>query len=184
MLLTTSLDLDWTDLPAHPGYVQLLSGIVPHLGGRLGSSSAERIEVGAAWVLSLGEASNVREARVVPPQKDAPPRVELMADGNQRKVVVRDIQRPGFYAVWLRTGEGREITRMFTVNSQKAEMAAIMASPEQIESAHRQPQKRTSVQKQAISSSTNEVPGTPVWPFVLLALMILISMEALTALRV
>jgi len=185
MLMATSLDLDWTDLPAHPGYVQLINVLIPHLAGRIEYQGMENLEMGEDWVLKLGEGSTVREARVLPPDSGVTPIIEILASGTQRRVQVHEIRKPGVYTVWLRTEEGRETTRVFTANVRRARGFPTLAQPSEIAKVEHVQTKRTGsrVRPGNLVGST-DVPGTPVWPFILLALILLIAMEALTAIRV
>jgi hypothetical protein len=97
MLLTTTLDRDWTDLPIRPGYLPLMQRAARHLAGRLGEREPRRVRVGAAVELEVSR--GMQRIVVLAPGGDerAFPAKELTG---RTKVVFDKTDRPGSYRVW------------------------------------------------------------------------------------
>jgi hypothetical protein len=97
MLLTTTLDRDWTDLPIRPGYLPLVQRAARHLAGRLGEREPRRVRVGAPVELEVSR--GMQRMVVLGPGGDelAFPAVELTG---RTQVVFAQTDRPGSYRVW------------------------------------------------------------------------------------
>jgi hypothetical protein len=97
MLLTTTLDRDWTDMPIRPGYLPLVQRSARHLAGRLGDLEPERVEVGRAVKLEV--TSGMQRLVVTNPAA-----VETTFSAQQLAgvpfVPFLDTLRPGCYRVW------------------------------------------------------------------------------------
>jgi len=182
-LMTTTLDLDWTDIPAHPGYVPLLGTLVTHLAARGEGEAPAQVRPGVPWTLRLPVGTDLKDVRVAGPGPEAEPVAEIREHDGALRVSVRDNHVPGFYRVWLRTPDGREMARRFTVNVERAPLP-VPAEQGSLAALERPPAAGRGAGAEIASTEDVEAAGTPVWPFVLLALILLLSSEAYAALRV
>ena len=118
VLLATTLDRDWTDLPISPHYLPLLHELVDRVASRRQGSVLEPVTVGAVADLStlrLGEGARVRRpdgsTRAVP------------ADGRYSGTA-----RPGVYLV----ESGEEAVAAFAVVTDPAESDLARLSPDEL----------------------------------------------------
>lgn len=184
MLLATSVDLDWTDLPAHPGYLPLIGVLVEHLSGRGQVDAPRQILPSAPWSMRLPNHVDPVDAEATGPARERPPRLEVRATDDGLKVLVRGADQPGLYQVWLRDRSGRELARRFAVNVDRPERPAALAAESAVAAARRVAGGVAPRAAEALAADAAEVPGTPIWPLVLLALVLLLASETYAALRI
>jgi Aerotolerance regulator N-terminal/von Willebrand factor type A domain len=97
MLLTTTVDRDWTDLPIRPGFLPLMQRSVRHLARRLDNRGPRRIRVGQALQIEVSKGMQRLVVRT-PEEKDITyPAVEL---AEKSSVEFRGTDVPGNYRVW------------------------------------------------------------------------------------
>lgn len=119
LLLTTSVDRDWTDLPIRPGYLPLMQQIFRHLGRAVESKREAQLLVGGVRRLKVDAASERVELFTPKGERDFG-RAELGAKGE----VDITVDAPGFYR--LRAADARGTWRNldglgFAVNLDPAE---------------------------------------------------------------
>jgi hypothetical protein len=97
MLLTTTLDRDWTDLPIRPGYLPLVQRSARHLAGRLGEREPRRVRVGDQVEIEVSRGMQ----RLVVVAPDDEKRTFSVKELTQRtKVAFERTHLPGPYRVW------------------------------------------------------------------------------------
>lgn len=108
LLLTTTIDRDWTDLPIRPGYLPLMQQIVRRLAGAARQRARGALVVGRRWSAKLPKAA--RALRVVEPGGRE---LLFQRDTLAGKPAALAIERPGFYRVQEvgATGEVRALSR-------------------------------------------------------------------------
>ena len=185
MLLTTSIDLDWTDLPAHPGYLQLVSVLIKHLSGQSAEAHNLSFKPGERWTLPLEETKRVREVQVIPPTSEVEPTGELFSSDQGSYIQVRNADAPGFYTVWVRTVEGQEYAQKYAVNVVRPDAVAPLATQDQLAAvAHESTALLAAKQTLQVDAEIAASAGTPIWPFLLFALLILLITESYAALKI
>jgi len=97
LLLTTTLDRDWTDLPIRPGYLPLVQRAARHLAGRLGEREPRRVRVGEPVEIEVSR--GMKRLVVLGPggEERAFPVKEL---AGKTRLVFDRTDRPGSYRVW------------------------------------------------------------------------------------
>lgn len=96
MLLTTTIDRDWSDLAIQPGYVPLVEGVVRHLAGRGGSEPTRGGLLGEEYPLPL--AAGDARVEITSPTG----RVHLLGADRvlgRRTLAVDLAEEPGIYRV-------------------------------------------------------------------------------------
>jgi hypothetical protein len=185
MLLTTSIDLDWTDLPAHPGYVQLIAVMMQHLSGRSDDSGGHSFKPGERWSLPIEGEREVREIQVIPPTSEVNPTGELFSTKAGSRIQIRNADAPGFYTVWIRTADNQEFARKFAVNVVRPEKMETLATIEELQRVQRDATSaNTSTAQIQVDPELAAASGTPIWPFLLFALLLLLITESYAALKV
>jgi hypothetical protein len=118
MLMTTSADRDWNDLPVKTVYLPLMQSLAQYLaGGKLGSLDAG-IAVGAARELSLPPSFVGKNLRVTKPDKSI---VEVPIAGEKQRATatIEDHDRAGIYRLTLPVGVDKDggAPELYAVNS-------------------------------------------------------------------
>ncbi|HXV50165.1 MAG TPA: BatA domain-containing protein [Candidatus Binatia bacterium] len=118
MLMTTSADRDWNDLPVKTVYLPLVQSLAQYLaGGKLGSLDAG-IAVGAARELSLPPSFVGKNLRVTKPDKTI---LEIPIAGEKQRATatIEDHDRAGIYRLTLPVGVDNDggAPELYAVNS-------------------------------------------------------------------
>lgn len=116
LLMTTSADRDWTDLPVKTAYLPLLQALTGYLaGGKRGSLDAG-IPVGSVKEISLPAAYVGKSLRVIKPNRQD---TEITLSGATERAVARfeDNDRAGIYRLALPAGAEKEgAPQIYAVN--------------------------------------------------------------------
>lgn len=102
MLLTTTIDRDWTDLPIRPGFLPLIQRATRHLAGRLDDRSLPRIQVGRPISLEVSQGMQRLIVRG-PDKQDVTYTVRELA--GKTAIEFTHTQLPGHYRVWAEIPE-------------------------------------------------------------------------------
>jgi hypothetical protein len=117
ILVTTSADRDWTDLPLKTVFLPLLHSLAQHLaGGKRGQLDAG-IAVGDAKALSLPPALVGKTLRVTKPNKQAV-EVPIAGEKNRALATIEDNELAGVYRVALPAGAEKDsgAPQLYAVN--------------------------------------------------------------------
>ncbi|MBR57802.1 MAG: hypothetical protein CMH54_07060 [Myxococcales bacterium] len=182
MLLATSIDFDWTDLPAHPGYVQLVSVLLDHLSGGGTTSGRSQIHPGDPWTVSLPRNVKIRSVDVKGPDSTA--KTEIRKTGERLQLTVREAKLPGSYQVYVNLADGSELKYLFSVNVARSDIQRIPATAKAVKKIENAVGKKHTPAKRKADPDSTTVAGTPVWHFLLFSLVLLLAMEAYTAFKV
>lgn len=108
LLLTTTIDRDWTDLPIRPGFLPLMQQIVRRLAGAARQSARGGVLVGRRLTFTLPKAA--KALRVVEPGGRE---LLLQRSALGGKPATVTVERPGFYRLQevSATGELRPLPR-------------------------------------------------------------------------
>ena len=118
MLMTTSADRDWNDLPVKTVYLPLVQSLAQYLaGGKLGSLDAG-IAVGAARELSLPPSFVGKNLRVTKPDKTIL-EVPIAGEKQRATATIEDHDRAGIYRLTLPVGVDNDggAPELYAVNS-------------------------------------------------------------------
>jgi uncharacterized membrane protein YobD (UPF0266 family) len=117
ILVTTSADRDWTDLPLKTAYLPLLQSLAQHLaGGKRGNLDAG-IAVNTAKEIALPPALVGKSLRVAKPNKQET-EVPIVAEKEHAVANIRDNDRAGIYRLALAAGIPKDSTapQIYAVN--------------------------------------------------------------------
>lgn len=172
MLWTTSLDLDWTDMPLATAYVPLVRRLVEYLARRSGSA-ADEAELGQRVVLPVGA---LRPERVAITAPDGA-RTSLDVSGDTVEFVAEQL---GVHTVEVRVGgaDVRAPELDFAVNAVATEFDPV-AVPEELVASLVARAEAESGQ----TSGPGEHRGRSVWPTLLLLGLLALYLESLLAVR-
>jgi len=168
LLLTTTLDRDWTDLPIRPGFLPFVQRSVRYLSSRLGERSAPGVFVGQK--VDLEVSPGMRRFLVVDPGGNE----KSYATGDlvgRSKIAFDATTVPGSYRVFAELPEQGGLAELsaleFAVESDPRESAlARVVVPNRIEP--------------SAKGGSLAVEGRfPIWPYLLVAAAIFIFLEAL-----
>jgi len=167
LLLTTSLDRDWTDLPIRPGYLPLVQRAVRYLADSLDAQGPRRIEIGDAVPLEVSP--GMLRLVVRPPDGQD---VEFSANdlAGRNRISFSATGRPGPYRVWVETpgfGGLREVPALDFV----AELA-----PDESD-----PTRRALPATPGTASMAGATGRLPLWSWFLLAAFVLVVVESFLA---
>jgi hypothetical protein len=118
MLMTSSADRDWNDLPVKTVYLPLVQSLAQYLaGGKLGSLDAG-IAVGAARELSLPPSFVGKNLRVTKPDKTIL-EVPIAGEKQRATATIEDHDRAGIYRLTLPVGVDKDggAPELYAVNS-------------------------------------------------------------------
>jgi hypothetical protein len=166
MLLTTSLDRDWTDLPIRPGFLPLVQRIARHLAGRLGERGPERVLVGDPVEVEVGE--GMRRLVVVDPRGEETAFAAQEIAG-RASVSYRGTETPGWYRVWA------EVPEFGGLRQLSEQEFVVVTDP-----AESDPSRRM----EPLGDRTELAPvegWLPAWPHLLVAGVVLLLFESLLA---
>ncbi|MDJ0766712.1 MAG: BatA domain-containing protein [Myxococcota bacterium] len=168
MMLATTVDREWTDLPIRPGFLPLIQRTARHLAGRLDDGTPRRILAGQAIDI---EVSRGMQRLIVRGPKDKDtifPAADLV---DRPAIRFNGTHAPGHYQVWAEIPEFgglRELHSLgFVVESDPAECnpARVVTAKDQTDIGNFAPLKGR----------------LPIWPFLLIATVLLIISETWVA---
>ena len=172
LLLTTSIDREWTDLPIRPGFLPLVEQIVLYLGRALDDQQSRTVRVGAPRRLTLPIGST---AAVVtrPDGSEVTLDAEAAADGADVTVTVTDTSRVGLHRV-----AARDLNGARTVLPR--ERFTVLIDPREVDLTRIGDAKlKSSLPTGAVvRRSLGEHSGEPLWPWLLLLAVIALVVEA------
>jgi hypothetical protein len=168
MLLTTTLDRDWTDLPIRPGFLPLVQRSARHLAGRLGEREPRRVRVGATVELEVSK--GMQRMLVLGPDNEerAFPAKELTG---QSAIAFKGTERPGPYRVWAEVPDLGGLVELtgseFVVETDPAESDLTRRLEETAED-----------EEQAFAAVEGRLPA---WPYLLLFAVLVLLAETCLA---
>jgi hypothetical protein len=175
LLLTTTLDRDWTDLPIRPGYLPFVQRSVRHLAGRLGEGAARRVLVGQG--VDLEVSAGMRRLLVVDPGG----RETAFAAGDlagKSKVRFDRTDAPGWYRVFAEMPDHGGMPEIAAL------AFAVETDPAESDLSHKVSAERVGAAAAATigAASAVAVEGRfPIWPYLLVAAAVLLLLETLVA---
>lgn len=102
LMLTTTVDRDWTDLPIRPGYLPLMREIIGYLSNTARRRSPSTLVSGSRQQLTFPEGA--QQLRVLVPGGGQ--RVLTLSKRRQSRTAEMRVERPGFYRVFYVTDHG------------------------------------------------------------------------------
>ncbi|MCP4602877.1 MAG: VWA domain-containing protein [Proteobacteria bacterium] len=164
MLLTTTVDRDWTDLPIRPGYLPLMQRAARHLAGRLDDGGPRRVRAGVPVQIEVSQGMQRLLIRG-PGAKDTTfPAGEL---SDRSSIKFKDTHHPGHYRVWAEIpgfGGLRELLTLgFIVETDPTE-----SNPNRVIAA---------VDEQDLAAYTPIEGNLPIWPYLLVATILFLLVE-------
>lgn len=162
VLFASSLDREWNDLPVLPVFVPLIAGLSAHLAGDL----AVQTEAQLGTTLSPRSVGMAR-GQIFDP--DGNPALGIAAAGSGDEVL---LERIGFYEV-----AGADSTELVAVNLDPNESDLAVVEPNAVE---RWIGLNGTAERASEAGSVELGPGppTPLWPWVLAALIAAVFMES------
>jgi hypothetical protein len=125
LLLTTTVDREWTDLPIRPGFLPLMQEAARYLAGAPGSDSISALTVGQRREIGVG--GEDRRVEVVKPggeTRSLTPEGRAPEAHGRRTVTFTETDEPGLYRVRAARTDGTVVDRAsesFVVNLDAAE---------------------------------------------------------------
>jgi len=166
MLLATTVDRDWTDLPIRPGYFPLIQRSARHLSGRLGERDQKRIYAGRAVELEVTEGMQRLLIRS-PNGKDT---IYSAADLSGRsEIKYASTFFPGHYRVWAEIpmfGGLKELDTLefvVEVDPKESDLSRTMEP----------------LNENTVADLTPLQGSLPVWPYLLIGVVFLLFLETL-----
>ncbi len=164
MFLTTTIDRDWTDFPIRPGYLPLIQRATRHLAGRLDDREPRRVLVGQPLQIEVSEGMQRLVIRG-PNDKDTTyPAREL---AGRSEITFKATDFPGHYQVWAEIPVFGGLKELFALG--------FVVATDPAESNLKQVIKALDKND---PSNFAPVKGTfPIWPYLLVVLVILLLIE-------
>lgn len=178
VILTTTVDRDWSDLAIRSSFLPLMQQLVLHLAGRLDRALRPSALVGEPWPVDLE--ATVTRVEVETPDGRSLDFDDPLHDG-KGPLQITDTGRSGVYTVrkWLE-GAGAARVGRFAVNPDPRETDPARATREDL-LARLAP---GAVEGPGIASLASTSPWrTNLWPYVLVALFALLASEAVLIVR-
>lgn len=172
ILMTTSVDLDWTDLPVRTAYLPLLHRVIEHLARR-SSGASDSAEVGTTRSLDV---STWRADSVTVERTDGARSTLLVEDGVARVPV----GLAGLHTVSvIRTGEApaRAPLLDFVANPPGAESATSGLATDSVD--RMMSEARTGL----VSAEGARAAGRSLWPVLLFGVLVVLYIETAVAAR-
>jgi len=175
--LTTSVDRDWTNLPAKPVFPVLARELLLALAGRGGTGAGGLLRVDQPFQTDIAE----RQSQVTVERPDGTLDAAPVTGG---RVVYEKTDAPGLYL--LRGSAGGDVLDHFVVNvdaesgegnltrAKKERVEELLAAPDVVWAAYPEP---------ALKKFQERVRGKDLTPPLALALLLLFALESLLALR-
>lgn len=179
VMLTTTLDRDWTELPFKTSYLPLMQQIILQLGGRLQAEESRSLVVGDPYSIRVGR--DVSAVEVVRP--DGHTRTFGADDLGVGRVRFHDTQRAGVYTVRQKRGQAGTEER-FAVHVDARESSLAGAEQSNIEVILAGGQGSVDESGGAVRKAVR-TPGRSgnVWPLILLSLFVLLGLETWLAIQ-
>ncbi len=164
MVLATTVDRDWTDLPIRPGYFPLIQRSARYLSGRLRDKAAMRIFVGGAVPIEVTEGMQ----RLLVRAPDGTDTVYSAADLSEETAVLFDrTSVPGHYRVWA------EIPTFGGLKELDTHGFVVEIDPRESDL-----RKREMPAEENSDVALAPIKGSlPVWPYLLTAALLLLFLE-------
>jgi hypothetical protein len=168
LLLTTSVDREWTDLPIRPGFLPLVEQIVLYLGRALDDGRPRTVQVGAVRELRLPPGA---DAAVVTRPDGQTVTVEV-GDGDRERVAFTGTLQLGLHGVAARIENERVPlpAERFTVTLDPREMDLRRIDDDDVAAAM--------PGGAIVRRDRADRPGEPVWPLLLLAAVVFFLAES------
>lgn len=117
LLMTTTADRDWTDLPLKTAYLPLLQSLTQYLAGDKRGRLDPGIVVGAAKAIELPPALVGKSLRVIKPNKQDS-EVPITGAKDRAVATITDNDRAGFYRLVLPAGGEKDsaVVPLYAVN--------------------------------------------------------------------
>ncbi|MCK9459233.1 MAG: BatA and WFA domain-containing protein [Proteobacteria bacterium] len=175
LLLTTTLDRDWTDLPIRPGFLPLVQRSVRYLANRLGERNARRVPVGGS--IDLEVSGGMRRLLVVDPGgEETTFSAGDLAD--KSRVGFGGTEVPGSYRVFA------ELPSQGGLAELPALAFAVETDPKESELSRKVSAERVDAAAggtKGAAASVAVVGRLPIWPYLLVAAVLLLILETLIA---
>jgi len=168
LLLATSVDREWTDLPIRPGFLPLMEQVVLYLGRGLDDGRPRTLRVGEPRALRLPAGA---DAAVVTRPDGQQITVEL-GDGDREQLLFTGTTQPGLHGVSARVaGERVPLpAERFTVTLDPREMDLRRIDDDAL---------REALPGGAVVRRDRaDRPGEPLWPWLLLAAVAFLLVES------
>jgi hypothetical protein len=168
LLLTTSVDREWSDLPIRPGFLPLMEQIVLYLGRGLDDGRPRTLRVGEPRALRLPAGA---DAAIVTRPDGQQITVEV-GDGDREQLQFTGTTVPGLHSVAARVGDERVPlpAERFTVTLDPREMDLRRIDDDAL---------RAALPGGAIVRRDRaDRPGEPLWPYLLLAAVAFLLVES------
>ncbi|HVR01849.1 MAG TPA: hypothetical protein VMT47_06945, partial [Polyangia bacterium] len=182
LLLTTTVDREWTDLPIRPGFLPLMQEAARFLAGAPGSDSVSAVTVGQRREIGVG-AEDVRieivkadgQSRWLTPES-RPAAARATEAHGRRTVTFAETDEPGLYRVRASRADGTVVERAsesFVVNLDPAE-----SNPARLADDQRPDRAPTGIAAAAAPKRRLEL-----WHFLSAAVLLCVLAESLLTLR-
>jgi hypothetical protein len=173
VLLATSIDREWTDLPIRPGFLPLVEQITLYLGRALDDARPRTVRIGEARPVQVPRGTR---ALVVVPPLGREQRLET--DGDATTVRIPDVAVPGLHRVYA-VDEGGNRTAL------PAERFTALLDPRESDPTRLDDDRAAAVLPRgaAVRRGGDDTPGTPVWPWLLVAAAAFLFIEGLVVRR-
>ena len=171
MLLTTTIDYDWTDLPVLTAYLPLTRRTVQYLARR-GTTGASQVDIGSRVSLDVG---SLRSERVIIESPSGLRRVLVPQSGAVSLIP----DEAGLYRVSIETA-GEELASPslnFAAHAPATEWAVGSVPDGALEAASE------SAAAESFGAPDERGRGTPLWPVALFLALVAIYAESLLAIR-
>jgi len=172
LMLTTTVDRDWTDLPFKTSYLPLVQQLILYLSARLDQHRASSLVVGDARTISVGR--DVNEIEINRP--DGRQVRFTGADLAVGEVRFHDTELAGIYTVRQRRRQGAEEQR-FAVNVDPKESALVPADRETVERVLQSGRKTPGAAVNEPTAQSAPQRRGNLWPMLLLSLFVLLCAE-------
>ncbi|MDP2345327.1 MAG: BatA domain-containing protein [Deltaproteobacteria bacterium] len=177
LLLTTSIDREWTDLPIRPGFLPLVEQMVLYLGRALDDGRPRSVRIGEERTIQLANVAAGSELVVVDPagkeHRVTPTQDVAAAYGNEPSARFTPAM-PGLHRPLVVVDGARKLLSLerFTALLDPRESDLTRIAADQIDDV---------VPKgaQVRTGSFDDEPGTPLWPWLLLFGVVLLLCEGL-----
>jgi hypothetical protein len=168
LLLTTSVDREWTDLPIRPGFLPLVEQIVLYLGRALDDGRARTVRVGAVRELRLPPGA---DAAIVTRPDGQSVTVDV-GDGHRERLAFTGTLQPGLHGVFARIDGERVLlpAERFTVTLDPREMDLRRIAEDDVAAAM--------PGGAVVRRDRADRPGEPVWPFLLVGAVVFLLVES------
>jgi hypothetical protein len=161
MVLATSLDRQWTDLPIQPDFVPLMNGIIRDLSG-INARPTQILTNGAVLRLSYPPGEGIRFEMELP--SGAQRSIDLANDETRWRIIA-DIEESGHYTLTDTNATTPRVTRFAVLPNSEASDLTVTARP-------------TSQDMERSGIGADSTAPTNIWPFILLILFVLLGTES------